>query len=269
MSLLKGIVDGSRMKGSSSLSEHEIFSKIQVPPDTPFFVRLDGRRFRRIAERVNAEKPFDERFAQCLTAAAKAMFQSNLSPALVYVASDEINPLFLHTAPFQRRVEKIDSVLAGIASSAFSLSLLELFEQKLVVAFDSRVVPSSSEKVSEYLTWRQKDAWRNHNNAYAYWLLRRMGHRSSEAAGMLKGLKTEGLHELLFRHGVNLAQTPVWQRRGILVYREPYQKPVEKGTVTRRRIGEDWNLPLFSSTEGKALIQRILEWAKPGKEAER
>ncbi|KPV64588.1 MAG: tRNAHis guanylyltransferase [Candidatus Bathyarchaeota archaeon BA1] len=244
-------------------SEHEIFSQLQVPPEAPFFVRLDGRRFQTISEMVGAEKPFDEGFARCLVASARAIFQGNLNPALVYVASDEINVLFVYTAPFRRRVEKIDSILAGIASSTFSLSILKLFKKPITSAFDSRIILSSPERIVEYLTWRQRDAWRNHNNAYAYWHLRKMGSKPLEAAKMLRGLKTKDLHEMLFRHGVNLAQTPAWQRRGILIYREPYQKKVKNHVVTRWRIGEEWNLPTFSSTEGQALIQRVLDWAKP------
>ena len=244
-------------------SKHEVFSQLCIPPDVPFFVRLDGRRFQAVSETISAEKPFDEKFAKCLVASAKAMFQSGFSPALAYVASDEINLLFLYTAPFRRRVEKINSILAGVASSAFSLSAPKLFEKTSIAAFDARIIVSSLEKIAEYLAWRQGDAWRNHNNAYAYWFLRKTEHKPSEAAKMLKGLKTEDLHDLLFRHGVNLAQTPAWQRRGILIYKEPYKKRVENRVVTRRRIRENWNLPLFTSKEGKALIQQVLEWAKP------
>jgi len=244
-------------------SEHEIFSKLQIPPDTPFFVRLDGRRFQAVSETVEAVKPFDERLAQCLVAPAKAMFQGNFNPALVYVASDELNVLFVYAAPFRRRVEKIDSILAGVASSSFSLNALKHFKKPLTASFDSRIVISSKEGVIEYLLWRQRDAWRNHNNAYAYWLLRGIGHKPREAAKRLKGLKTKDLHEMLFRHSINLIQTPAWQRRGILIYREPYRKQVKNHTVTRWRIKENWNLPLFSSTEGRALIQQILDWSRP------
>jgi tRNA(His) 5'-end guanylyltransferase len=249
--------------------EHEIFSQLQVPPDAPFFARLDGRRFQAVSEKICAKKPFDEKFAKCLVASAKAMYQNNLNPTLVYAASDEINVLFSYTAPFKRRVEKINSVLASVASSAFSLSISKFFKKTLVSAFDSRIILSSQEKITEYLAWRQRDAWRNHNNAYAYWILRRIGHKPSEAAKMLKGLKTKELHEIVFRQSINLAQTPVWQRRGILIYREPYQKQVRNHVVTRRLIRENWNLPLFSSEEGKSLIQQILGWAKPVKGRER
>ena len=253
----------SYLNRGSNRSEREIFSQLRIPSDVPFFVRLNGRRFRAVSERVDAEKPFDEEFAKCLTISARALFQTNLNPAMVYAASDEINALFMYTAPFRRRIEKINSVPAGIASSAFSLSVLKVFEKKLIVAFDSRIIISSPENISGYLSWRQGEAWRNHNNAYAYWLLRKIGHKPSEVAEILRGLKTRDIHELLFHHGINLARTPVWQRRGILIYREPYQKHVGEQVVTRRRIKENWSLPLFSSTEGQALIQRVLEWAKP------
>jgi len=139
----------------------------------------------------------------------------------------------------------------------------KLFKKTLIAAFDSRIIVSTQQKIVEYLTLRQRDAWRNHNNAYAYWLFRRIGHKPSEAANMLKGLKTRDLNEVLFRHGINLTQTPAWQRRGILIYREPYQKQVKNHMVKRLRIKENWNLPLFSSHEGKELIQQILKWAKP------
>jgi len=254
---------GSYWNKGFNHSKHEIFSQLCIPPDIPFFVRLDGRRFQAVSETIGTEKPFDEKFAKCLVASAEAMFQNGFSPALAYVASDEINLLFLYTAPFRRRVEKINSILAGIASSAFSLSTLKLFDKTSIAAFDARIIVSSLDKIEEYLAWRQGDAWRNHNNAYAYWLLRKTGYKPSEAAKMLKGLKTEGLHDLLFSHGINLAQTPAWQRRGILIYREPYKKQVENRMVTRRRIRENWNLPLFTSKEGKVLIQQVLEWAKP------
>jgi len=249
-------------------TKSEVFSKLQVPPDTPFFVRLNGRRFEAVSEKLKAKKPFDKKFAKCLVASGKAIFQANLNPALLYVASDEINVLFAHAAPFSRRVEKINSVLAGIVSSAFSLNALKLFGKSLTVAFDSRIIIVSREKSVEYLTWRQLDAWRNHNNAYAYWLLRKLEQRPKDAAHMLKGLKTEELHQLLFKHGVNLAKTPAWQRRGVLIYRRPYQKQFENHTVTRWRLGENWNLPVFSSAEGKASIHQVIEWAKPHKAPE-
>jgi len=68
---------------------------------------------------------------------------------------------------------------------------------------------------------------------------------------------------MLLRQGINLAQTPAWQRRGILAYRELYQKQAENHMITRWRIKEDWNLPLFSSSQALDMIRQVLEWTKP------
>jgi len=253
----------------SSLNEygnwprHEIFSKTCVPPETAFFLRLDGWKFRKLSEAINAEKPFDEKFARCLVSSGKILFKKGFSPALIYVASDELNILFLEASPFRRRVEKINSMLSSLVSSVFTLCLQKFFKEKNAAAFDSRIiVVSNDEKVIEYLAWRQINTWRNHNNAYAHWVLCKIGQKPSEISKKLKGLKTKELHETLFRQGVNLAKTPPWQRRGILVYKQPFLKRTGNNFVTRWRIKVDWNLPLFTSENGVKLIKQILEWTR-------
>ena len=249
----------------ANYSKHEIFSHLRIPPATPFFTRLDGRRFKAVSEKIEVRKPFDKRFAKCVVKSARAIYRDGFNPALIYVASGELNVLFLYNAPFTRRAEKINSVLAGIASSAFSSNIVKNFGKDLITTFDSRIIVSSQEKVVEYLEWRQRDAWRNHNNAYAYWLFRKMGPVPTKTAKMLKALTSKDLHEALFSQGINLAKTPAWQRRGILVHREPYKKQIRSHTVTRRRIKENWELPLFSSEKGHTLIKKILERVKPEK----
>lgn len=244
-------------------SKSEIFSKTAVLMETPLFLRLDGWKFRALADAVGAEKPFDERFARCLVNSGKALFGKGFSPTLVYVVSDELNVLFDGKAPFNGRVEKIDSVIPSLVSAAFSIQLQETFKKRVIVAFDSRIIVTpNNEKIIEYLTWRQANAWRNHNNAYAYWLFRKLGYKPSETAKKLKGMRTEEIHELLFKHGINLAKTPHWQRRGILIYKKPCQKRIAKQSVTRWKITDNWNLPLFSSEKGTKLIRLILEWMR-------
>jgi len=240
--------------------KYEIFSKTCVPPEAPFFLRLDGWKFRKISETVKIEKPFDEKFAKCLVFSGKTLFERGLNPALIYVASDELNVLFLDATLFDGRAEKIDSVLAGLVSSAFTLSLQKFFNKENVAAFDSRIVVfSDREKIVEYLAWRQMNAWRNHNNAYTYWVLRKMGYTPPETSKKLKGLKTKELHEIMFREGLNLAKTPPWQRKGILVCKEPVPRKIGNHLVTRWKIREDWNLPLFTTKRGAELIKQILD----------
>lgn len=243
--------------------ENEIFSKTCIPPETPFFLRLDGWKFKKLSETIKAEKPFDHEFAKCFVSSGKTLFKEGFNPALIYIASDEINILFLDSAPFRRRIEKVNSVPASLISSAFTLCLQKRFEKENVAAFDSRIVMvSSDKKIIEYLAWRQTNAWRNHNNAYAYWILRKMGYAPSEISKKLKGLKTEELHQLMFKHGINLAKTPLWQKRGILLYKEPFLRKIHDQVVKRWRITEKWDLPLFTSKNGIKLIKEILEFAR-------
>jgi len=243
--------------------EHEIFSKTCIPPETPFFIRLNGWRFKKLSEAIKAEKPYDEKIAKCLVSSGEIFFSKGFNPTLIYVASDELNILFLNANPFRRRVEKIDSVSAGLISSAFSSNIQKTFSEKTVVAFDSRVVVASTkEKIAEYLSWRQMNTWRNHNNAYAYWVFRKMGYKPSKIARKLEGLRTEKLHDMMLRQSMNFAKTPLWQRRGILVYKQPFLKKVENCLITRWKIRENWNLPLFTSKNGTQLIQQILKWTK-------
>lgn len=64
---------------------------------------------------------------------------------------------------------------------------------------------------------------------------------------------------MMFKQGVNLAKTPQWQRRGILIYKEPILKRAENSLVQRWRFKEDSNLQFFTSKNGAKLIQTILE----------
>ncbi|MEM3578599.1 MAG: tRNA(His) guanylyltransferase Thg1 family protein [Candidatus Bathyarchaeia archaeon] len=251
------------MNNHENLAKNEIFSKTSVPHETSFFVRLDGWKFRKLSETVGAEKPFDDNFAKCLVNACRVLFEKGFSPALIYVVSDELNILFLDNEPFHGRTEKIDSVIPSLISTAFALQLQRVFGKKDIVAFDSRIVIMPSENtVVNYLAWRQINAWRNPNNAYAYWLFRKMGYNPLEIAKKLKGMKTEEIHETLFRHGINLAGTPSWQRRGILLCKEPTFKRIREKEVVRWKIKEDWDLPLFTKEEGTKLIHKILRWIK-------
>jgi len=135
--------------------KHEIFSKSCIPPETAFFVRLDGWKFRKLSETIKTEKPFDKKFAKCLVSSGKILFKKGFTPALVYVVSDEINILFLNAAPFRRRIEKVNSVLTSLVSSAFTLSLRKFFNKENIAAFDSRIiVVSTDKKIMQYLAWR-------------------------------------------------------------------------------------------------------------------
>jgi tRNA(His) 5'-end guanylyltransferase len=204
-------------------------------------VRADGRGFKKILE--NCKKPYDPEFARSMARVAARLFlDSGLMPALAFTFSDEINLIFLD-APFAGRVEKIDSVIAGFLSAALSLELDRL------VCMDCRTIPIYKAEVSDYLAERQGETWRNHVFSYGFYMLVVDGLTASEAMEELRGMREQEIHELVYQRGINLAKTPAWERRGVMIFRKGGQ------------LVQNWELPLFSSLEGKALLAEIIEGA--------
>ncbi|NMX21286.1 tRNA 5'-guanylyltransferase [ANME-1 cluster archaeon GoMg4] len=239
--------------------DREIYADIKAIP--PLIVRADGRNFRRVLS-GEFEKPYDERFAKGMAEAVVIFFEtSGFDPKLAYIFSDEIN-LFFPQVPFKGRIEKLDSVIAGFLASALTIVL----DFKEAIAFDARTIPvCSREDVWEYLTQRQAEAWRNHINAYGYYGLQESGLSEKEAEERLKGMKAAQVHEMLFRTGINLNETPMWQRRGILIAKERYEKEgynpkaAKKVVATRYEVVQLWDLPLFESEEGRNLMAELID----------
>ena len=242
-----------------TIRDREIFSTITIVP--PVFIRLDGRSFHRLAADLALEKPFDRRFSEAMgEVSIRLVRDSDLAPLFAYTFSDEISCYFGRDLPFGGRVEKLDSITASYAASALSLAL----GCPGPLAFDARVVAVTPELVQEYLADRQQEAWRNHINAYCQQALVGEGMGPREAAAALKGKNSAELHEMMFVRGVNLARTPAWQRRGVLVCRELVRKqgynPVteKEVEVERRSVRVIEDLPLFSSPEGRELVRSLL-----------
>lgn len=238
------------------MKEREIYSDLRVFP--PFAVRIDGRGFSRVLS--DFKKPYDEIFAKAVADSVECFFrESGLDPVFAFTFSDEISFIF-SKMPYNNRIEKIDSIIPSFFSSALTIRLA----LKRPVSFDSRVIPLGKDDIYRYLVWRQAETWRNHVSSYGYYTLRNTGLSEKEAAQQLKNMKASSIHELVFRHGINLAETPSWQRCGILVFRETYEKkgydPVKKTDVTtqRTRIIQEWNTPIFKTDEGRDLISHLL-----------
>jgi len=249
-------------KGKLSLVNNEIYSGIELP-NMPFFVRLDGWAFHNLARNIKLKKPFDRWFASSLAETAKEFF-SPFDPVLAYIFSDEINLLFLSVKSF-KRIEKIDSIFAGLASSCFT-TLLQKKNLKAKAVFDCRCIPIEKCDIVRYLVWRQAEAFRNSNNSWAqHLLMKRMNART--AAKKLEGLKTAELRELI-NNKLGLKKIPKWNERGIALYKVPFKKkgydPIKKKYVfvERKKIVIDWNLPVFASKQGKAWLAAKLKQAK-------
>ena len=244
----------------------ELLSEVKVPPGLFFVVRCDGRGFRELCDEAGFAKPFDEDFARLMVSSAKAVYEGGFNPLFTYVQSDEANFLFNGESSFNRRVEKLVSIIPSLMSARAAVLLERRLGRWRPVAFDARVVLLDRGSVVEYMAWRQREAWRNHVNSYAYYTLLSKGLTPRDASARLKGLKARELHELVFREaGINLAATPTWQRRGIaLVWvREVVEgfNPIagRREEALRVRLREEWELPLFNTEDGRRLVLASME----------
>ncbi len=240
-----------------------MFSQLKVVSTA--VLRVDGRGFSKALRKLEFNKPYDIRFTEGMVRSTHDFFsKSGINPTLAYLFSDEMNLVFVQDLPFNGRLEKIDSVIPSFIASALTINLG--IAQPL--SFDSRVSIIDRNDITEYLNWRQNECWRNLISSYGYYLLREDGMDAKEAAEKLEGMKSEKLHQLAWEHGINLAETPAWQRRGVMVYKQKFEKqghnPLtgEDSKVNRSKIIEDWELPRFKSDEGQQLINSIIHDSK-------
>lgn len=230
----------------------ETTNDLCVLPGIHMVARLDGRSFTRLTKEVHKfEAPFDVRFRDLIVETAEHVM-GGFNVVYGYTESDEISLLFaLEEDSFGRKLRKLVSILAGEASAKFSLLL------GAVAVFDCRICQLPSvDLVVDYFRWRNEDAHRNALNAHCYWLLRRQGQNVGEATAALKGLSVADKNELLFRNGVNFNDLPLWQRRGIGLYWEGYDRTAEnavtgeKVVARRKRIRRDLELPMKDEYSG-------------------
>lgn len=226
----------SAKAANREISGWEIYSNLRAR--APLVVRADGRGFKKVLE--GCKKPYDLDFARSMADAAARLFHdSGLMPAMAFTFSDEISMLFLDP-PFGGRLEKIDSLTAGFLSAALSLDLGHL------VSMDCRIISLCEAEIADYMAARQDEAWRNHVFSYGFYMLAGAGLSGEAAMEKLRGMREHEIHEIVFQKGVNLAKTPAWERRGVLIYRK-------NGNVV-----QNWELPLFKDEDGQKLLSEII-----------
>jgi tRNA(His) guanylyltransferase len=240
------------------MKDCEIFSNLKVPCGSKIIIRADGRNFSGLSSLLGLERPYDETFANLMIDVCSDFFVE-FSPKLIFTFSDEIN-ILLSEIPFNGRIEKLNSVFASFIAGSFTKNLskyLNYFNKKDLsnlkpISFDSRVIPLSDNGVIEYFKSRQNETWRNCLNGYSYWILREEFGKS-RAVEILDKKKSNELHEILFKRGLNMSEVPQWQRRGIGLYKKKISingyNPVNKENVTstRSKIYKDKELPLFDN----------------------
>lgn len=223
---------GNRMKAYESLSTTR-----QLMPNCPVYARIDGRAFHTLCRGL--EKPFSREFIVAMQETCKYLVQETHA-VLGYVQSDEISlgwADYTH-APFDGRVQKLESVLASMASVKFlhwigvchSVSLREsvLWQRVLthLPAFDCRVynVPTMTELANNFL-WRENDAIKNSISGMA-----RVFYSDRELQGKNSD---EQIHMMRMKGYCFFEETPPSFLRGSFWRRETFRKRLTKEEVGR------------------------------------
>jgi tRNA(His) 5'-end guanylyltransferase len=221
----------------------ECFAPLRLLPGAWVVVRVDGHGFHRFTE-GRFDRPFDARFRDLMVGTAQALLEA-FHGAYAYTASDEISVLLPPSwDQFARRLEKLVSLSAGLASATFTHAC------GAPAHFDGRVwLGAGGAQVLDYFQWRQSDAMRNALSAWCYWTLRKAGHDAAEATRALVGCPADAQRALLRRHEIDFDHLPAWQRRGVGLHWQRYEKPgydpIAKREVAaaRRRIVCEPSLP--------------------------
>lgn len=150
---------GDRMK-----SYEMVHTQTSLVPGIPVYVRIDGRAFHTFTRGL--QKPFDPDFAWTMKEVTKHLHDKT-NAFISYVQSDEISLCYLEPSkmPFETRLFKLESILAGMASAAFcvygSKTKLKDRIEKMIPHFDCRVCQMPLEEIPNMLLFRERDCLKN------------------------------------------------------------------------------------------------------------
>jgi tRNA(His) guanylyltransferase len=201
-------------------------------PMAPIVARIDGRAFHTFTRGMR--RPYDPDMVEAMVRTTK-MLVAMTHARIGYAQSDEINLVWLaerfdQSIFFDGRVFKMTSVLAGLATAAFTRAILDIGDEFATYAdhmphFDARVfqVPTREEAANVFL-WRNLDATRNALNmaASCYYSERE-----------LYGKNSGDKHEMLHAKGVNFNDCPERFKRGVWVRRVVVERPFTEDELAR------------------------------------
>lgn len=231
-------------------------------------IRLDGRGFSRLTERLELQKPFDTTFKRIMDTVTEHLMTTNkmgFKFLYGYHQSDEISLLLSASDNnYERKERKLISTLASAAGAVFTRELSRMGIDEVAI-FDARVsVLPTYGRIIDYFRWRQEDATRNALSGYAYWTLRFNGYNGTQAARVLQGMSRAGKNELLFKYGINFNDVLPWHKRGTGFYTGNVERighnPVTNKdvVVTRRQLIRDDNLP-YGDEYAEFLVELLLK----------
>lgn len=203
-------------------------------PYIPVYARIDGRGYSKLTK--NMLRPFDLRMTNLMIETTKALAEET-NAIIGYCQSDEISLVWKSTNSnqeifFDGKVQKMTSVLSGIATSAFIDLLDDFFPddakemRKKRPHFDARVfqLPNEQEATNVFLS-RELDATKNAISMAAHHYF---SHKS------LQGVSGADMQEKLFQEkGINFNDYPACFKRGTFVRRTNQERELSPDELLR------------------------------------
>ena len=206
---------GDRMKMFEDME-----GKRRFIPGLPLVARIDGRSFSNFTHGL--ERPYDQRFSKLMVEITKFLVDET-GAKIGYTQSDEISLLFYSDDLqseifFNGRVQKMVSILAGLASARFNKireDFLPNHKPHATPVFDARVwtFPNQIQATSCFV-WREQDATKNSISMLAQ-------HYFSHKQLMYKNTK-EMIRMLEVEHNVFWDTYPNFFKRGTYVQRKSH-----------------------------------------------
>lgn len=266
---------GDRMK------EYEDASRIYLTRRIPVMIRVDGKAFHNFTKGM--KKPFDRIFMDAMQKTMWYLCKSIQGCVFGYTQSDEITLVLTDYATpttaawFDNNLQKMCSVTASMATTAFNRFFIEIVESRMEsnddpdaeeleymkkltdkffkAVFDARVFSIPVGEVCNCLIWRQQDATRNS--------IQSVGH-ANFTYRELQGKDCDTIQDMLFKKfGINWNDFPVDCKRGACCYKttkevmvNDWRDPEKQVAVERREWIIDREPPVF--TQDRDYIERFL-----------
>lgn len=196
----------------------------------PIYARIDGKCFSKFTRGM--KRPYDVDMSRCMIETTKYLVKET-GARIGYCQSDEISLIWYSDSYdsqvfFNGRVFKMTSVLAAMATSAFTLEGLKAFPdrvQRMRPVFDCRIfqLPNLVE-ASNALLWREMDATKNAVS---------MAARSMFSHKELDGQGRADMHEMMFQKGHNFNDYPAFFKRGTFVQRKQVLRTLTDDEIKR------------------------------------
>lgn len=259
---------GDRMKGFEDCWD------IKLPNRMVTVIRVDGKGFHTMTKKWKCTRPYDGALANTMLYTGTYLCKAISGCMLGYQQSDEISFIVrddqtLNTqAFFDKRVMKVCSVVASMASTAFNdfgyRKTMEYKDKPPSIAvdtceypaiFDCRMFCIPENEIVNYLIWRQQDATRNSIQMLA---------QSKFSHKELQGKSCTKLQDMCYeKDGTNWNNIDTWKKRGVCFIRAKQLKEVdikgEKKTIERNIWMPDMEIPIFTQDRDYVISKTKVE----------